>query len=29
MKISRLFWKFLYKYQNKQIILKKYIDNMW
>lgn len=29
MKISRLFWKWLYKFEDQQIILKKYIDSMW
>lgn len=28
MKFSRLFWKLLYKYQVKQIKLKKYVDKL-
>ncbi len=28
MKISRLFWKLIYKYYNQQIKLKEYVDRL-
>jgi len=28
MKISRLFWKWLYKFEDQQIKLKKYVDKL-